>query len=117
MVDEIKSGQFDCLSVHLKYGIQARATIINWLRKHDTFDWKNLSDNVVRKPPEHSIIALEAKVKFLEKLKTGAEHLAVTANKKVIIFYMLVDMGEKEYDIAVRKNYTPELLNSSNKNK
>jgi hypothetical protein len=30
---------------------------------------------------------------------------------------MLVDMAEKEYDIQIRKNYTPELSNVSKKNK
>jgi len=28
---------------------------------------------------------------------------------------MMVDMAEKEYDIDVRKNYNPELLNASRK--
>ncbi|WP_213524051.1 hypothetical protein [Nonlabens sp.] len=51
----------------------------------------------------------------MEKQKARAEHLAERADKKVIIFDMLVDMAEKEYDIAYQKNYTPELLNASKK--
>ena len=97
VVEEIESGELDRLSAHLKYGIQARSTITSWL--------------------EQRIIELEAKVKLLEKQKARAEHLAERADKKVIIFDMLVDMAEKEYDIAIRKNYTPELLNASKKNK
>lgn len=117
VVEQIESGQLDRLNAHLKYGIQARSTITNWLRKYGTFDWENLSDNAVAKSPEQIIIELEAKVKLLEKQKARAEHLAERADKKVIIFDMLVNMAEKEYDIAIRKNYTPELLNSSKKNK
>jgi hypothetical protein len=70
----------------------------------------------VAKTPEQKIIELEAKVKLLEKQKARAEYLAERADKKVIIFDMLVDMAEKEYNIQIRKNYTPELSNSSKKN-
>lgn len=59
------------------------------------------------KTPEQRIIELEAKVKLLEKQKARAEHLAERADKKVIIFDMLVDMAEKEYDIAIRKITRP----------
>jgi len=117
LVEQIESGQLDRLSAHLKYGIQARSTITAWLRKYGTFDWDNLSVTAMTKTPEQRIIELEAKVKLLEKQKARAEHLAERADKKVIIFDMLVDMAEKEYDIAIRKNYTPELLNASKKSK
>lgn len=116
VVDEIESGLLDRLSAHLKYGIQARSTITSWLRKYGTFDWENLSVVTVAKTPEQKIIELEAKVKLLEKQKARAEHLAERADKKVIIFDMLVDMAEKEYDIQIRKNYKPELSKTSKKN-
>jgi transposase-like protein len=117
VVEQIESGKLDRLSAHLKYGIKARSTITGWLRKYGTFDWENLSVVTVAKTPEQRIIELEAKVKLLEKQKARAEHLAERADKKVIIFDMLVDIAEKEYDIAIRKNYTPELLNASQKPK
>jgi hypothetical protein len=44
------------------------------------------------------------------------EYLAERADKKVIIFDMLVDMAEKEYDIQIRKNYTPELSKTTKNN-
>ncbi|MEN8817448.1 MAG: hypothetical protein ABF274_11350 [Nonlabens sp.] len=65
---------------------------------------------------EQRVIELEAKVKLLEKQKARAEHLAERADKKVIIFDMLVDMAEKEYDIEIRKNYKPESSITSMKN-
>jgi hypothetical protein len=68
------------------------------------------------KTPEQKILELETKVKLLEKQKARAEHLAERADKKVIIFDMLVDMAEKEYDIQIRKNYTPELSKTIKKN-
>ena len=116
VVAEIESGQLSRLEVHLKYGIQARSTITQWLRKYGTFDLEYQSVVTMAKIPEQKIIELEAKVKLLEKQKARAEHLAERADKKVIIFDMLVDMAEKEYDIQIRKNYTPELSKTSKKN-
>jgi transposase-like protein len=112
LVHDIETGRLDRLNAHLKYGIQARSTITQWLRKYGTFDWENLSVTTMSNTPEQRIIELEAKVKLLEKQKSRAEHLAERADKKVIIFDMLVDMAEKEYDIQIRKNYTPKLLNN-----
>jgi len=117
VVEEIESGQLDRLNAHLKYGIQSRSTITQWLRKYGTFDWENLSVTTMAKTPEQKIIELEAKVKLLEKQKARAEHLAERADKKVILFDMLVDMAEKEYDIQIRKNYKPELSTSLKKSK
>jgi len=116
VVEEIESGRLDRLNAHLKYGVQARSTITSWLRKYGTFDWENLTVVSMSKTPEQKIIELEAKVKLLEKQKARAEHLVERADKKVIIFDMLVDMAEKEYDIEIRKNYKPELSKTLKKN-
>lgn len=115
VVAEIESGQLDRLEACHKYGIQARSTITQWLRKYGTFDWENLSNKIVAKTPEQKILELEAKVKLLEKQKARAEHLAERADKKVIIFDMLVDLAEKEYKIDIRKNYSPDSSTSSKK--
>lgn len=100
----------------LKYGIQGDSTVTKWLQKYGNFDWENQSKKIVAKTPEQRILELEAKVKLLEKQKALAEHLAERADKKVIIFDMLVDMAEKEYDIEIRKNYKPGLSTISKKN-
>ncbi len=65
------------------------------------------------KSPEQRILELEEQVKLLEKQKARAEYLAERADKKVILFDMMVDMAEKEYNIDVRKNYDTKLLTAS----
>ena len=67
------------------------------------------------KTPEQKILELEAKVKLLEKQKARAEYLTERADKKSILFDMLVDLAEKEYKIDIRKNYTPDSSTSSKK--
>lgn len=116
VVEEIEQGELTKSQAKLKYGIQGDSTVTNWLQKYGTFDWEHQIPSSMSKTPEQRILELEAKVKLLEKQKARAEHLAERADKKVIIFDMLVDMSEKEYDIQIRKNYKPELLTSSEKN-
>lgn len=116
VVQEIELGRLSRSEACHKYGIQAKSTIKEWLRKYGNFDWDSQTKLIMSKTPEQKIIELEAKVKLLEKQKARAEHLAERADKKVIIFDMLVDMAEKEYDISIRKNYTPELLNTTKNN-
>jgi transposase len=50
------------------------------------------------KTPEQKILELEVKVKLLVNQKARAEYLTEHADKKVIVFDMLLDMDEKEYD-------------------
>jgi len=109
LVSEIEQGVLTKSQAKLKYGIQGDSTVSKWLQKYGTFDWEHKESTIMKKTPEQKILELEAKVKLLEKQKSRAEHLAERADKKVIIFDMLVDMAEKEYDIQIRKNYKPEL--------
>jgi hypothetical protein len=53
----------------------------------------------------------KAEVGLFKKQKTRAEHLAERVDKKIVILDMLVDMAENEYDVQIRKNYTPKLFN------
>lgn len=115
LVQEIEQGELTKAQAKLKYGIQGDSTVTKWLQKYGNFDWENQVKPIMAKTPEQRILELEAKVKLLEKQKSRAEHLAERADKKAIIFDMLVDMAEKEYDIQIRKNYTPDLSTSSKK--
>ena len=116
LVSEIEQGFLTKSQAKVKYGIQAGSTILNWLKKYGNFDWEHESITAMSKTPEQKILELETKIKLLEKQKNRAEHLAERADKKVIIFDMLVDLAEKEYSIDIRKNYTPELSISTKQN-
>jgi hypothetical protein len=65
---------------------------------------------------EQRLLELEAKVKLLEKQKSMLEHQAERADKKAIIFDMMIDLAEKEYNISIRKNSSPEQSTSTKKN-
>ena len=108
VVQEIEQGELSTHAACRKYGIQARSTIVAWLRKFGNFDWENQTPSNMPKTPEQRIMELEAQVKLLEKQKTFLEQQAFVSDKKAIIFDMMIDIAEKEYKIDIRKNSSPE---------
>ena len=116
VVREVESGEQSAHGVCRKYGIQARSTVVSWLRKYGTFDWENQTPSNMPKSQEQRLMELEAKVKLLEKQKSLLEHQVDRADKKAIIFDMMIDLAEKEYNISIRKNSSPEQSTSTKKN-
>jgi transposase len=90
------------------HSIQARSTITKWLRKFGSFDRENQTPSNMPKSPEQKIMELEAKVKLLEKQKTYLEAQVKVSNSKAIIFDMMIELAENEYQIDIRKNSPPE---------
>ncbi len=119
LVQEIERGDLSTHAACRKYGIQSRSTIVQWLRKFGNFDWENQTPSNMPKSPEQKIMELEAQVKLLEKQKSFLEQQAYVADKKSIIFDMMIDIAEKEYQIDIRKNSLPEqsTILKNNKNK
>lgn len=116
VVKEIEAGLISSTSASRKYGIQARSTVVNWLRKYGTFDWENQTPSNMPQSNEQRLMELEAKVKLLEKQKAMLEQQVERADKKSIIFDMMIDLAEKEYNISIRKNSSPEQSTTIEKN-
>ncbi|WP_223252696.1 hypothetical protein [Owenweeksia hongkongensis] len=55
------------------------------------------------KTPEQKLMELEQKVRLLEKQKKQLKHQIERAGKKAIIFDVMIDIVEKEYNIPIRK--------------
>ena len=106
-------GKLSTHAAQRMHGIQSRSTVINWLRKYGRFDWENQTPLNMPKSPEQKIMELEAKVKLLEKQKSFLEQQAHIADSKAIIFDMMINLAEKEYQIDIRKNSSPEQSNTS----
>ena len=102
VVREVESGEQSTHGVCRKYVIQARSTVVSWLRKYGTFDWENQTPSNMPKSQEHRLMELEQQVE--------------RADKKSIIFDMMIDLAEKEYNISIRKNSSPEQSTSTEKN-
>ena len=115
VVNEVERGEISVTAAQHKYGIQGNATVINWLRKYGTFDWENQTPSNMPKTQEQKILELEQKVKLLEKQKTLLEKQVETADKKAIIFDMMISFAEKEYNIPIRKKCSPEQSTTTGK--
>ncbi|MEN8194858.1 MAG: helix-turn-helix domain-containing protein [Bacteroidota bacterium] len=108
VVQEIEQGKESTTSSMRKYGIQARSTIVSWLRKYGNFDWENQTPSNMPKTPEQKLLELEQKVRLLTKQKAFLEKQVEHSDKKAVIFDMMIDMAEKEYNIPIRKNSKPK---------
>ncbi len=113
IVQQIERGKVSISQTRKDYGIQSRSTVVSWLRKYGNFDWENQTPSHMPKTPEQRIMELEAKVKLLEKQKTFLEQQAFVSDKKAILFDMMIELAEKEYQIDIRKNSPPEQSTSS----
>ena len=109
VVQEVEQGLLTRNQAMDNYGIQARSTIRTWLKKYGNFDYEYSRNRVMSKTPEQRILELEQQVKLLEKQKARAEYLADRADKKVILFDMMIDIAEEEFNIPIRKKSVPEL--------
>ncbi|MFN4365777.1 transposase [Chryseobacterium hispalense] len=115
VVQEIEQGKCSITQIRKQYGIQSHGTVLNWLRKYGNFDWDNQTPSNMPKSPDQRIMELEAQVKLLEKQKAFLEQQAYVADKKAVIFDMMIDLAEQEYKIDIRKNLPPEQSTNSKK--
>ena len=108
IVESLERGSLSTSQAVKKYGVQSRSTVVKWLRKYGNFDWEHQNPLTMSKTPEQKLLELEVKVKLLEKQKSVLEKQISDANTKAILFDMMIDLAEKEYNIPIRKNCKPE---------
>lgn len=108
IVQDIEQGLLTTTGALDKYGIQAASTVRTWLKKYGNFDYQYTVHKTMSKTPEQKILELEQKIKLLEKQKARAEFLANRADQKAIMFDMMIDIAEKEFNIPIRKKSDPK---------
>lgn len=91
IVDEIEKGYLTYKQSQKKYGIQGRSTVLVWLRKHGTLDWKSKQPLKEKSPPKKYISQLEAKIKRLE------------AEKEIL--NRAIDIADNMLHTDIRKKY------------
>jgi transposase-like protein len=91
IVDEIEKGYLTYKQSQNKYGIQGKSTVLVWLRKHGTLDWKSKEPVKEKQPPKKHISQLEAKIKRLE------------AEKEIL--NRAIDIADEMLHTHIRKKY------------
>lgn len=117
VVSEVESGVLGIKAAQRKYGIQGDATVRTWLIKHGNLDWEYKTHLVSEKTPEQKLLEMEAKLRLLEKQNASLSKQLEDKEKKVILFDMMIDIAEDEFNIPIRKKSLPEQSNDSTSNK
>jgi transposase-like protein len=91
VIDEVEKGYLTYKQAQRKYGIQGRSTVLTWLRKHGTLDWKNDPPMKDKHPPKKYISELEKKIKRLE------------AEKEIL--NRAIDIADDTLGTEIRKKY------------
>jgi len=101
VVDEIEKGDLSQHAAVRKYGIQARSTILTWLRKHGRLNWYQNSPMPKKSAPNKKIKELEKKLRRLE------------AEKEIL--NMAIDIADETLYTDIRKKYLSLLLEDANR--
>ena len=108
IVREIEEGIFTVSQAQHNYGIQSRGTVVKWLEKYGNFDPHYKVKKTIMKTAEQRLLELEQENRLLKKQKAALEQELANSDKKVILFDMMIDLAEKEYNIPIRKNSNPK---------
>jgi transposase-like protein len=100
VVEQVERGELTYKEAQHRYGIQARSTVLIWLRKHGHFDWYNLSSSDIKRTDMNKKLSLpqtpEQRIKALEvELKD--------ANLKAQLFEAMLDIIKTEYGVKLPK--------------
>ena len=101
VINEVEKGLLTYKQAQRKYGIQGTSTVLIWLRKHGTLDWKSKAPVKSKRPPKSQISELEKKIKRLE------------AEKEIL--NRAIDIADDTLGTEIRKKYLLLSLEASNK--
>lgn len=107
VISLVESGQCTYKQAQHRFGIQGKSTVLVWLRKHGTLDWKI---PITMNTPESKIKELEAKLQKLEK-ELREERLKREMSETIL------EVAEEQFGIAIRKKYSPKQLKDLSKKK
>lgn len=94
VISEVEKGELSYKQAQKKYGIQGRSTVLVWLRKHSTLDWKELPIMTHKNTPEQRIKELET--------------LLLKEKEKVHVLNVAIDLADELLKTDIRKKYLPK---------
>ena len=106
MISQVEKGEMSYKQAQKAYGIQGRSTVLVWLIKHGTLDWKNPNLHTISNPKRKETPA--QKIKRLEK-ELEDEQLKNTILNKMI------DISDQQYGTSIRKKSSSKQSKNSDK--
>ena len=99
LIHEVEKGELTYKEAQRKYGIQGRSTVLVWLRKHGTLDWRSKNPMKGKQTPNKKIRELEKKLKRLEQEKE--------------ILNRAIEIADDQLGTDIRKKYLDLLSKAS----
>lgn len=100
VVDQVEKGEMTYLQAQQAYGIQGKSTVLVWLRKHGSLDWRTPRIHSMKQTPK-------AKETPAQKIKRLEKELADERLKNEVLNRM-IDISDEEYGTSIRKKYLPK---------
>ncbi len=94
VISEVEKGELSYKQAQKKYGIQGRSTVLVWIRKYGTLDWKELPTMSHKQTPEQRIKELE--------------ELLAREKEKVHVLNVAIDIADDMLNTDIRKKYLPK---------
>lgn len=91
VIYEVEKGDLTYKEAQRKYGIQGRSTVLIWLRKHGTLDWRLTNPMKGKQTPQQKIRELEKKLARLEKEKE--------------VLNKAIEIADEQLGTDIRKKY------------
>lgn len=99
VIYEVEKGELTYKEAQRKYGIQGRSTVLIWLRKYGTLDWRTMNPMKGKQTPQQKIRELEKKLKRLEQEKE--------------VLNKAIEIADEQLGTDIRKKYLDLLSKSS----
>ena len=104
VVNQVEKGEMTYKQAQIAYGIQGKSTVLVWLRRHGSLDWRT----PIRQSMPKSKETPAQKIKRLEK-ELADERL------RTKILNTMIDISDKQYGTSIRKKYLPKQSDDFNK--
>lgn len=105
VINQVEKGEMTYKQAQLTYGIQGKSTVLVWLRKHGSLDWRNPKVHSMRNSPK-------AKETPAQKIKRLEKELSDERLKNEVLNKM-IDISDQEYGTSIRKKYLPKQSKNS----
>ena len=99
VISQVEKGEMTYKQAQRTYGIQGRSTVLTWLRKHGSLDWKT--------PKRYFMQTLKNPETPAQKIKRLEKELSDEKMKNKILNTM-IDISDQQYGTAIRKKYLPK---------
>lgn len=105
VVSAVEKGEMSYKQAQERYGIQGKSTVLEWLRKHGTQNWK-ISMKNLKKCPKSKETPCQ-KIKRLEKELTDSKQLC-------LLYDEMLNIINREHGIDLRKKLLSKQLDTYN---